>query len=51
MNPDEYAKKISHLIENKSIVQDTGLYNYKYANSNFLASKVVMKLESIFKNA
>jgi glycosyltransferase involved in cell wall biosynthesis len=51
MNPEEYAKKISHLIENKSIVHDTGLYNYKYANSNFLASKVVMKLESIFKNA
>jgi len=49
LQPEEYAEKIIHLLENKDMMKQIGKYNHEFAKDNFLASKVAMQLESILK--
>jgi glycosyltransferase involved in cell wall biosynthesis len=51
LDPHEFTEKISFLFENGNIINKMGGYNYEYASSYFLASKVVLQLESIFKDS
>lgn len=48
LEPKEYAQSIAYFIENREVINEIGLYNHKYAKSNFLASQVALKLESTF---
>ena len=45
LQPEEYAYKIIHLLENPSKCEEIGKYNHEYAKENFMASKVALKIE------
>jgi glycosyltransferase involved in cell wall biosynthesis len=49
LNPDDFAQKIIYLLENPDKINEIGKYNYRYAQQNFMASKVAKKMESIFR--
>lgn len=50
IEPQEYANRISLLLENKERIVKMSKYNYKYAQEHFMASKVASEIESILKN-
>lgn len=47
---EDYASKITELIEKPNKIRIIGAYNNTYAQQNFLASKVVLQLEKILAN-
>jgi glycosyltransferase involved in cell wall biosynthesis len=47
-NPKEIAKCIDKLISNKKLMETISLNNYSYAQSKFLASVAVKRLEEIY---
>lgn len=50
LEPNAYAEKISHLIENPELVQQMSEYNHHYAKKYFMASKVAKQIEKIIFN-
>ena len=48
-DPSVFANYIEKLISNKVLYKKSSLYNYKYAQENFLASKVAKVLEKIYR--
>jgi len=50
LEPDIYAKKIIHLIENKDKMMTIGRYNHEFAKKHFMASKVALEIEKLVSN-
>ena len=48
-DPKVFAKLIEKLINDKNKMKEISIYNHKYAMKHFLASKVVKRLEEIYK--
>lgn len=46
--PEVYAFLLEKLITNKSLRHEISLFNYKYAQENFLASDVTKRIETIY---
>lgn len=49
VNADDFAEKIIYLLDTPNKIKEIGEYNHHYAKQHFLASKVAIKMESIFK--
>lgn len=47
-NPPEIAKYIEQLVGDKNLMKSISLHNYNYAQSQFMASVVVRRLEKIY---
>ncbi|WP_296313620.1 glycosyltransferase family 4 protein [Winogradskyella sp. UBA3174] len=50
LNPDDYAKKLIHLLTNPQKCKEIGYYNHKYSKANFMASKVAIEIEKILSD-
>ena len=48
-DPKVFADLIKKILEDENLYRSMSLYNYQYAQENFLASKVAKKLEKIYK--
>lgn len=48
-NPTVFANYIERLFLDKELYEKIAFYNYKYAQDNFLASKVVKRIEGIYQ--
>lgn len=49
LNPEDYAEKIIHLLDNPEQISSISKYNHNYACDHFLASKVSVNLERIIR--
>lgn len=49
IQPEDFAAKLSTLLNNKSLLSEIGKQNHYYAKNHFLASIVSEKMEAIFK--
>ncbi len=49
INPNIFANLIERLFLDKELYNKISLYNYQYAQINFLASSAVLRLETIYK--
>lgn len=43
----DYVNKMVHLIQNKNVLRKMQLFNYEYAKTNFMASRVAIQIEKI----
>ena len=48
-DPIIFEKMLNILLQDKQKMRDIGIYNYKYAKENFMASRVSKRLENIYK--
>lgn len=48
-DPKVFAEFIEELINDKEKMKSISIYNYRYAKEHFLASKIVKRLEEIYK--
>lgn len=49
LQPEDFAKGIRPLIENRELLKKIGVFNYNYAKEHFYASKVANDIESLLK--
>ncbi len=49
LQPEDFAKGIKPLIENRELLKQIGVFNYNYAKEHFYASKVANDIESLLK--
>lgn len=49
-NPNDFAFLLTELLNNKENLKTIGIFNHKYAKTNFLASTVIKRLETIYIN-
>lgn len=49
--PDVLANLMRNLLEDRALYKRISLFNYQYAQTNFLASQAALRLEKIYKSA